>query len=81
MKETYKSASEFLRVIISLDELLVNKLHSSLGAGLLMDLYTMVVVSPYTISSTEGHCNLDGSEYYVKGSEGVLCTAQRDIDR
>ena len=61
MKGAYKSVSEFLRVIISLDELLVSKLHRYLGARLFMDLYTMVVVSPFIISSIEGHCNSDSS--------------------
>ena len=56
MKGTYKSVSEFLRVMISLDDLLVNKLRRYVGASLFVDLYT---VSSFMITSIEGHCSLD----------------------
>ena len=61
MKGTYKSVSELLRLIISLDEFLVNKFYRYLGARLFMDLYTMLVVSPFIISSREGHSSSDSS--------------------
>ena len=61
MKGTYKSVSEFLKVMISLDEFLVNELHRYIGASLFVDFYTMVAVSPFIISSIEGHCNLESS--------------------
>ena len=40
----------------------MNKLHRYLSARVFMDLYTMLVVSPFIISSIEGHSNLDSSE-------------------
>ena len=48
-------------MIVSLDEFLVNKVHRYLGARLFMDLYTMIVVSPFIILSMIGHSNLDSS--------------------
>ena len=42
---------------------LASKLHRYMGAGLFMDLYTMVIVSPFIISLIEGHCNLGSSGY------------------
>jgi len=60
MKGMYKSVSELLR-LISLDQFLVNKLYRYLGARLFMDLYTILVVSSFIISSIEGHSNLDSS--------------------
>ena len=61
MKGKYKSISEFLRLVISVDEFLVNKLHRVVGARLFMDLHTTVVVHPFIISSIEGNCDLDSS--------------------
>ena len=48
-------------MIVSLDEFLVNKLHRYLVARSVMDLFTMLAVSPFTISSLVGHSNLHSS--------------------
>ena len=48
-------------MIISLDELLVNKFHRYVGVRVFMDLYTMVAAFPFIISSIEGNSNLDSS--------------------
>ena len=59
MKETYTSVSEVLKVIISIYEFLVSNLQRQVGARLFMNLYSKVVVSPFRISSIEGHYNID----------------------
>ena len=60
-------------MIISLDEFLVNKLQRCVGARLRMDLYTMVVVSPFVVSLMEGRCNL-GSCGEAKASQLLFVT-------
>ena len=55
MKGTYKSVLELLRLIISLDEFLVNKLPRNLGARLFISCLSFLILL------IEGHSNLGDS--------------------